>query len=137
MKSGSINEQFIYWREDCLMPDKVIYEGVIDDESGLSINLKAYVIPTQNDEGKRYRVLFDAAIAYQIVDESFRQQTFDLHNEREGCFFFVENSQWLVRLNQESYGAYEDTNFKHYCIITLNEVIDVISEFVPEFEEIT
>lgn len=44
----------------------------------------------------------------------------------------IENSEYIKWLKQQSYGMYDGVGYKHYCRLTLDEVIEVISEFEPE-----
>lgn len=50
---------------------------------------------------------------------------------RNSFFFEVKKSdlvKWCVR---ESCGFYEEHQLKHYCIITSEELIDIIASFEP------
>ncbi len=45
---------------------------------------------------------------------------------RPWCFYTVEDSEYLKKNSDDSGGLSDHLGFKHYCIISDNEVIDLI-----------
>ncbi len=112
---------------------RLVCESITDDDKGVELTLREQVKPEESQcrIAKRIKVLFDPVVAYRNVDESYRTRTFDNHRSREGALFIVQNSEWISWLHSESYGMYEGARFTHYAIFTLNDCIDVVSEFEP------
>ena len=50
---------------------------------------------------------------------------------RNSFFFEVKKSDLVKWCVQESCGFYEEHQLKHYCIITSEELIDIIASFEP------
>ena len=49
------------------------------------------------------------------------------------CFLFmIENSDLSKWAAEESCGFYEAEKLKHYCIVTMEEVIDILATFEPK-----
>jgi hypothetical protein len=114
----------------------LICEALKDDDDGVSIYLKK-----QSESGSApnvspmiLKINFDAAVAYRNIDESYRSRVFDAQSERVGSLFTVNHSCWVSWLHEESYGMYKDSAIQHYAIFTLNDCIDVLSEFEPVVE---
>ncbi len=132
----SKNEKYIRWEPIKKLPLHFICEEIHDHEDGVCIILKEQSAPGSdtNITTKRLKITFDCLISYQNIDESYRLKTFDEQKDRVGSLFTVENSNWINWVNLESYGIYKDSNMIHYSFFTLNECIDVISEFEPAIE---
>ena len=101
--------------------------SLIDDKRGLTIRLGS------NVDRPTVEIVFDAQSAYRNVDESYRRGL------PEKCsaslphsLYTVENSRWLHWFHSESNGAYADTEFVHFSVITAADCLDVISEFLPD-----
>ena len=50
---------------------------------------------------------------------------------RKSFFFEVKNSELIKWCVQESCEFYENNQLKHYCIVTSEEMIDIVSTFEP------
>lgn len=131
------NENYIQWLPLENIPLRLVCDSIHDDEEGICIVLREQSKPgkvSNKQATKVLKVLFDPAIAYRNIDESYRSRTFDDHQERIGSLFIVENSRWVSWLHEESYRMYADSNIIHYAFFTLNDSIDVLSEFEPIVE---
>ena len=71
-------------------------------------------------EGIRMRTWENVQIKYN--DKSIFRKSF---------FFEVKNSELIKWCIQESCGYYEEYQLKHYCIVTGEEMIDIVSTFEP------
>lgn len=126
------HEKYIQWSPLSDLPSRVICERIHDDYDGFRIVLSEQSDLGSSKHGSRLlEITFDPAIAYRNIDESYRLRTFSEHDDRTGSFFVVKNSKWIAWLNEESCGMYQDQAITHYAFFTLNECIDVLSEFEP------
>ncbi len=81
---------------------------------------------------------FEFVDSIRITDEGRRIKTYneipDIQKYRENFYgvplYRVENSEYCKWLVQESAGIY--TEFQHYVIITINDIVDVISDVPPK-----
>jgi len=129
------NEVLNPWKPISNLPDRVICEGVSDNYDGFRILLKEQCEPGIIKTVTRNIVItFDPTIAYRNIDESYRTRTFSKNSYRTGSFFVVDNSKFISWIKEESCGMYDDQPIKHYSIFTLNECIDILSEFDPVVE---
>ena len=98
---------------------------------------KGTIIVVQSDY-HNITISFEFADALRICDEGRRIKTY---NEAEGIQLYrkdfygtplyqVINSRFYDWLVQESAGFY--TEFNHYAIVTLNDIVDIISSSPPE-----
>jgi hypothetical protein len=79
--------------------------------------------------------------SYKITNESLKLEPFvyldnpeDIDRDIVWCFYIVENSSYLRLMSKESGTVSEAYGLKHYCIMTENDIIDIISTCVPIVE---
>jgi len=118
------------WKPTADIVGRVIVDKIEDSDKGLVIYFHLRNID------RKYRVVFDAYVAYRNMDESYRARTFYEHGGFENSFNLVEHSSWLEWLHTESQGYYRGADLKHYSIITDADCIDVLSEFEPIIESL-
>lgn len=53
---------------------------------------------------------------------------------RPWSFYIVEDSEYLKKISEDSGGLSDEFDFKHYCIISGNEVLDLIYPIAPVVE---
>ena len=53
---------------------------------------------------------------------------------RPWCFYTIENSEYLKKISDDSGGLSYTFDFKHYCIISGDEVLDLIYPIEPVVE---
>lgn len=53
---------------------------------------------------------------------------------KKSPLFIVENSVLSTMMDIESCGFYSDSDIKHYCIVTEQDVVDILSASAPEFD---
>lgn len=78
--------------------------------------------------------------SYRITNESFALETLAFLDNSYGkefytqnAFFTIENSEYLEWMKtQVDPIAFEYYKFKHYCIFTPQEKIDIISNYEPQ-----
>lgn len=85
-------------------------------------------------------VLFDGIpVLSRSTVEGIRMRTWgevqakynDQYIFRNSFFFEVKKSNLIQWCIEESCGFYESSQLRHYCIVTSEEIIDVISTFEP------
>lgn len=102
-------------------------------------------------EGDKYKLTIDFGLVnvFRNMDEGACLEIYEqnevLHQFRRGIiknpFFRVTNSKFLKEIGflsggGEGGGFYNETttHYKHYSIVTMNEVIDVVNCWEPEIE---
>jgi hypothetical protein len=131
------NEEYGRWVPLENIPLRLVCESIHDGDKGLSMVFREQADLgkiSKNQNTRSIRIIFDPAIAYRNIDESYRVRTFDTHQDRIGSLFVVKNSEWVSWLHEESYGMYVDNKIIHYAIFTLNDCIDILAEFEPTVE---
>jgi len=78
------------------------------------------------DEGKRIKTYHDAKGIQEYRKDFYGNPVFK-----------VENSEYVEWIVEESAGFY--TDMQHYAIVTINDIVDILDTFPPEFtiEEFT
>lgn len=124
-------EKYINFDNSIIM-DYYEIESIIHNREGLCIVLSG--------DNNTLDIRFGAVGSYCITDEGNRIESYNLIDEiqnfRKNDFFcnplysVSKNSRFLNWLNQESCGFSE--NLEHYCIITMNSIVDIASAFPPK-----
>ena len=114
-----------------------IVTSFLQDASGVKILL---------DEGEHtVKIFFDGIpLLIQSTMEGLRMRTWgnvQLKYQNKSIFtksflFEVKKSNLVKWCIQESCGLYEESELKHYCIVTSEEVIDIISTFEPVIQKL-
>jgi hypothetical protein len=109
-----------------------IVTSVLDNFNGTKITL--------DDENTVVEILFNGgASLLRLSNESMRMQTwgnvqkkYDDGNYFVGHFFYVVNNSSLSKwAEEENYSVFEANEFTHYCIVTSDDFIDILSTFEP------
>ena len=58
----------------------------------------------------------------------------EIKSIRPWCFYTVENSAYLKKISDDSGGLSDNFDFKHYCIISEDEALDLIYSVEPVVE---
>lgn len=128
------DERLELWRPLQENVGRLIVVSLIDDSRGLRIILKS----ESDADARCFEISFDPYIAYRNMDESYRFKTVSNHNwERNVSLYRVNNSSWVEWLHEESAGLYRENVITHYMIVTNADVIDVLTEFQPDFKRIS
>jgi hypothetical protein len=126
-------EKWSKWDSEKNLPDKMYLERLIDDKSGVSIELKS------EDESVTIMVNFeDSVVSYRNSDEGRRLRTIEFLDKEYGKDFYskwslfkVDNSSYVKWINQETYDMYADYNIEHYVFLTANDIVDILSTYAP------
>lgn len=109
------------------LPDVLYCEALHDDYEHLRILLKG-----EAPHARTLRILFESAVAYRNINESYRARTWNHLGEALPPLTTVEHSPWIAWLIEESGGVLDEVELTHYAIFTPEDCIDVVSEFAPE-----
>jgi hypothetical protein len=93
------------------------------------LTTKIHVVCQYGVSSYRYtnEMFKNAYLIYLGTDE-------ELQEIKPWCFYTVEDSSYLTLLEQESATLSKYLNLKHYCIITEDEVVEIISGGEPSIE---
>ena len=79
-----------------------------------------------------YKISFPNVLAYQLTDEGDRLRSMDyLNGKAETPIGRINNSTWLQWFVEETLHIRDSDTLVHWCIVTPNSIIDVISEKEP------
>ncbi len=79
----------------------------------------------------RLALVFDAAFSYRVVDEGDDLVALASTSAPGRVFYRVENSDYLAWFIGRSYGVRDGQGLQHYSILTINEIVDVLSLIDP------
>lgn len=110
-----------------------------DDENGFIVILE------QEGTSQRIEVLFsDSVSALRLADEGVVFMLFDELYAKYGddfytqwTFFKVENSDCLQWLSSRTAGFSERYNLKHFVIMGLDKVLDIVASYEPKIRILT
>ena len=92
------------------------------------------VLKGADPDARMLRLKFDSVVGYRNVTESYRHRTWS--NMQTGVVLptlrIVENSGWVDWLVDESSGLLRATDLTHYAIHSVEDCIDIVTEFEPE-----
>ncbi|KAA1045560.1 hypothetical protein [Pseudocitrobacter sp. 73] len=96
------------------------------------VNSKLEIILAVDQERLCCKVSFDWVHSLRMTDEGDLLKTLG-----EGLFqrlgiFIVKNSSYYEWFNTQSCGIHECEEIKHYCLVTANEVVEVLASIEPE-----
>lgn len=93
-------------------------------------------------ENQFVNIIFDCFVPiYVYSDECMRMATYmpvqekynDKYYFRKWFFYKIENSDFFNWAMSECYNLYENYQLKHFCIVTQNDVIDILASSEPNF----
>lgn len=96
-----------------------------------------------NDEIFEIEIFFDGLpVLSRNAVEGIRMHTWgevqlkydDKRYFRKLFLFEIKKSKLVLWCIEESCGFYEENQLKHYCIVTSEEIIDVVSTFEPKIK---
>lgn len=112
------------------IPEKLYCEAIHDDCEGFRIILQG-----EKTGSGMIKILFNPAIAYRNIDESYLIKTLSrISSLEKSSLYIVENSKWTKWFHEESYDVYDDRKIIHYSIITPGDCIDILAEYSPNVE---
>lgn len=101
-------------------------ESLNDDSSGLAIMLRG------SKSLSMLRINFNFFYSYKKTNESYRLQTISQLPDDRYIILNVKSSSFLDWLHRESQGIYSEHNIYHFMIITGDDIIDVLSNRIPQ-----
>ncbi len=127
-----MQEKWIRWEPSASLSNNYYSESLLDTPDGF----KLYLF---DKFGKKILVSFpNSVFAYRSTDDSFIYDTLDFLEKNYGtkfysewAFFKIENSDYLEWLKKQSGEMYEVYNLKHFCIFTINCIIDIANDSEP------
>jgi hypothetical protein len=95
-----------------------------------------------NQENINIRIVCSGGIAtFKYTNETFTgsfiygdDNVEEVKKLEPWSFFIIEDSQYLRQTSLDSGGLSDSFNFKHYCIITMDETLDLIYGLEPIVE---
>lgn len=130
-----IQEQWLKWNPSKLPEGDYTVISFTQDLEGTKIILE--------NEKNMVKVFFDGIILLaRISTEGIRIQTVgEIQYKKCDDYFFrgwflyrIENSKLSDWVTEESCGIYDSLELIHICIVTDEDLIDIISTFEPEIE---
>lgn len=121
--------KYIPSAQDIFANSEFDLDQLIDRIDSLEIQLS-------NGNGRQIAVLFDSHMAHRTLNEGDALVTLDAiaDSGRTGKYFYeVENSEFIKWFQSERYETSKGEELKHYCIATVNFMVDVISIDPPTF----
>lgn len=134
MENRAINmkEEWVKLKQYNIPEGQFIVNNFTQDLEGTKIVL--------DDEKNTVEVFFDGIpVLVRSAVANIRMRTWSevqlkYHDKlmfRNTFFFEVKNSKLVQWSNEEGCGFYEENQLRHYCIVTSEEVIDVLATFEP------
>ncbi len=127
-----MQENWLKWNPTNIPEGEFIVTDYIQNKDGTKFIL--------DDENSAVEILFDGItpIVRSSV-EGIRMRTWgEVQQKYDDKFFFrkwflykVENSKLSKWAEEESCGFYVSDQLTHYCIVTSEEIIDILSPFEP------
>ncbi len=105
------------------------------DDSSLVDAAGVLTLTLVDELSRQVHLTFQEFIAYRKLDEGDALRAVDeiRDNGIQGMgVFVVENSDFLTWLAAESHHVREAQDMQHFCILTLNSVIDVVAFKEPK-----
>jgi hypothetical protein len=99
---------------------------LVEDRTGLRIFFE-----TKTDDG--YALRFSDVLQFRYGSEITRLKTLrNLEDSDTGLVNIVENSEFISWFHIESNSIYENQRIVHYCIITCDDIVDILTRFPPD-----
>jgi hypothetical protein len=129
-----MNEQWVKWEPIKGLSANYYVDSISDNMKGFKI-----VLSEAKNENKKIHIIFkDAVYAYRSTEEGFRldmlyylKAQYGAKFYSEWSFFKITDSAYLKWLSEQSYGITDRLNFTHFCIFTMNFVLDIIAAYEP------
>lgn len=129
-----MEEKWIRWEPTVKLTEKYYSQAIYDTPLIFEIHLIG-------DSKQKVIVSFPTLVAaYRSTNDSFVYDTLEYLDNHYGSafyagwtFFKVENSEYLEWIKKQSVGTFDIYNLQHFCIFTVNAMIDVIASGEPLF----
>ena len=132
-----MTERWTQWKPISNLTSKYCREFIVDSVDEFQVILSEYY----NVE-RKIRVKFKHLVeSYRSINESYIIKLIEDLDKKYGtkfysewAFFEVKNSDYLKGLSEKSYTISDTRNFRHFVILTFDEILDIISLNEPEIE---
>ena len=105
-------------------------DAIHDDAEGLAIVLTA-------PEGASFLIRFPMRLAFRVTDEGDRLRSMEyLDGRAETPIGRIRNSSWLRWFIEETLDIRKADPLTHWCVVTPNDIVDVLSMEAPVVEQI-
>ena len=133
MEQSNLVERWSRWEPIEGLDPKYYLDGIIDSIDELRIRLIS-----DRDQSLGVDLTFDSAWCYRVSYESFRADlTYQLGVKygidfgTKWTFFKVEESDYLSWFSRESYEFSNSAEMTHYCLLSLEAVVDIAASTDP------
>lgn len=135
-----MNEQWTRWEPIPNLSKSYCIESIHDSLQGFKI-----VLSNENAKNKSIEIMFeDSVYAYASTDDTSVGTIINqLYLEygtafyRDWTLFKVSNSNYIQRLSEQSYDIISSRPLIHFSFITIDSILDVISDYEPKITFIT
>lgn len=129
-----MQEQWMQWKPFANLEPKYYCVAVSDTFEGFKV-----VLVGQSEEKEMLEIYFkDGVLAYTQTDESFKRTLINDLDQRYGTDFYgewtlfkVQNSKYVNKILEESYGWASAYNLIHFSLITEDLIIDILNDSEP------
>lgn len=137
MNADSNNQQWLHWK-----PVNLDLAGNYETDQIIDKRDSFKILITKITKPEKVEIVFDKSIwAFRRTSESLRQDIFKDLSLTYGddfyinwSFFKIERSNYLNWLRDESDGISNHLKLIHYVVMTLDDVIDIVANYEPEFK---
>lgn len=127
-----VKEKWLIYKEDFIPLDNYEVLEIVQNVEGTKI--------TMGGNSNDLIIKFSFIDSLRVSDEGRRLRTYneveEIQKYREEFYgnplYKVQNSEFLKWIEIESAGIY--TDMVHYAIVTINNIVDMVSSFPPEIE---
>lgn len=105
-------------------------DAIHDDAEGLAIVLTAA-------DGASFLIRFAMRLAFRVTDEGDRLRSMEYLDGRAATpIGIIKNSSWLRWFIEETLDIRKADPLTHWCVVTPNDIVDVLSKEAPVVERI-
>lgn len=131
-RAAAMREEWVELKRYGIPPGEYVVTRLLQDSAGTDIRLES--------ESHAAGIFFDGfPLLLRNTDSNGRMRTWSeaqlkYRNKslfRYAFFFEVKGSALIDWCMEEGCGLYDATAYRHYCIVTANEVIDIVASFEP------
>ena len=122
----------VYRKSNLINSDGYDLDQLKDEADVLEITLV-------DQDDNRLLIKFDSYFTYRKIHESFALQIIDLLSDQNmvpSTLVEAENSDYVQWFKTEGDGVVSDIQIKHYLVLTIDAIIEVLTDETPTVTEI-
>ena len=125
-----MKEEWIKWRKVNSTLKNFEISNIELNNDGLIINIDNLEI--------NYKIIFESIYSFRQCNESERWRTissvqFDKGNFFSDCLFYeIKNSNYSKWIEEETFATVKAEEIFHFCIVTANDVVDILAYDEPQ-----